>query len=50
MPEGYVDTLQTGRNLIADVEVAMKYERLKDVTQGPLWTRRRWRAIMALNR
>ena len=27
----------------------MKYEQLKIITQDPLWTRRRWEAIVAMN-
>jgi arabinofuranosyltransferase len=49
LPEGYVPTLETGTNLLADPEVFMLYERLKLVTQAPLWTERRWRAIRTLN-
>jgi hypothetical protein len=29
--------------------VALKYEQLKIITQDPLWTRRRWEAIVAMN-
>ena len=47
---GYIETIRTGRNVIADGEAAMIYERLKIITQGPLWTRRRWRVIFDMNR
>ena len=36
--------------VIADPDIAMKYEQLKVITQDPLWTRRRWEAIVAMNR
>jgi arabinofuranosyltransferase len=49
VPEGYLETLQTGRNVIVDPVIGMKYERLKTITQEPLWTRRRWRDIVAMN-
>jgi arabinofuranosyltransferase len=49
VPEGYLETLSTGRNAIVDPLIAMKYERVKAITQEPLWTRRRWRAIIAMN-
>ena len=49
VPDGYVETLQTGRNVIADAEIAMKYQRLKAIMQDRFWSRRRWRAIAALN-
>ena len=50
IPEGYPESVRTGRNVIADTAVAMKYEQLKLITQGPLWSRRRWRAMLTLNR
>jgi arabinofuranosyltransferase len=49
VPKGYVQSVRTGRNEIEDLEVATKYEQLKVITQDPLWTRRRWQAIIALN-
>lgn len=49
LPEGYFQTLQTGQNLIADARVATLYERLKLITRGPLFSRRRWRAIYRMN-
>jgi arabinofuranosyltransferase len=49
VPAGYVETIETGRNRIEDTTIAMLYERVKAVTQDPLWSRRRWRAIVALN-
>jgi arabinofuranosyltransferase len=49
VPRGYSATIQTGRNVIRDPEIAKKYEQLKIITQDPLWTRRRWEAIVAMN-
>lgn len=49
VPEGYLETIQSGRNVIADPAIGMKYQRLKTITQEPLWSRRRWRAIVAMN-
>lgn len=49
VPDGYAQTIETGKDVIADTAIAMKYERLKLVTAGPLWSRRRWQAIAALN-
>ena len=49
VPDGYIETLQTGRNVITDIDAAMKYRRLQMITQDPLWSRRRWRAIAAMN-
>jgi len=50
VPKGYVTTLRTGQNVIADPDVAAKYDQLKLITTGPLWTRQRWEAIVAMNR
>src|SRR5204863_114521 len=49
VPAGYIDSIKSGRNLLTDTAVAMTYEQLKLVTQGPIWSRRRWRAILTLN-
>jgi arabinofuranosyltransferase len=49
IPSGYLESIRTGRNVIADRDVAVKYEQLKIITQDPLWTRRRWEAIVAMN-
>jgi arabinofuranosyltransferase len=49
VPAGYIATIETGRNRIEDTTTAMLYERIKAVTQDPLWSRRRWRAIATLN-
>jgi len=49
VPEGYVESIRAGQNRIVDPDIALKYEELKTITQGPLWTRRRWREIAALN-
>jgi arabinofuranosyltransferase len=49
VPDGYLESIRTGRNAIADPAVAMLYERIKTITAGPLWSRRRWRAILSMN-
>ena len=48
IPEGYVATLETGENKLVDPAVGARYQQLKLITQGPLWARRRWRAIAAV--
>jgi arabinofuranosyltransferase len=48
-PPGYVESVQTGRNLLVDPDLALKYEQIRTITQGPIWSKRRWRAIVALN-
>jgi arabinofuranosyltransferase len=49
VPRGYSESIRTGRNVIRNPDVARKYEQLKIITQDPLWTRRRWEAIIAMN-
>lgn len=49
IPEGYVESIEAGTNMIRDSAMAMKYEQMKLVTQGPIWSRRRWRMIRLLN-
>ncbi|HET9958939.1 MAG TPA: hypothetical protein VFQ61_30825 [Polyangiaceae bacterium] len=49
VPEGYVKSLEEGRNLIEDRCLAEYYDRLNQVIRGPLFTRERWEAIIALN-
>jgi hypothetical protein len=49
IPEGYLETIKSGRNVIRDPGVAAYYDRLAVVIKGPLWTRDRWTAIYQLN-
>ncbi len=50
IPDGYLDTIRTGRNVIADPGVAEYYDKLTIVIKGPLWSSERWREIVAINR
>jgi arabinofuranosyltransferase len=49
VPEGYVESIEKDRNVIRDPAIARLYEQVRAVTRGPLWSRQRWRAILALN-
>jgi arabinofuranosyltransferase len=49
VPDGYVETLQTGRNVIRDKDVAMYYEKIRIITRDPVWSRQRFRTILAMN-
>jgi arabinofuranosyltransferase len=49
VPEGYPETLQSGRNRIRDSGVAVYYDKLRIITEGPVWTRERWDAILRMN-
>jgi arabinofuranosyltransferase len=49
IPEGYVETLRTGTNVIADRNLARYYDELATITRGPIFSAERWRAIWRLN-
>jgi arabinofuranosyltransferase len=48
-PEGYVESVRTGTNRLTDARLRPYYDDLRLVTDGPLFTRARWRAIVRLN-
>jgi hypothetical protein len=41
VPEGYVETVETGTNLLADPDLAAYYEHLRVIVADPLWSRHR---------
>jgi arabinofuranosyltransferase len=49
VPEGYLQTLETGQNVIRDPEIALYYEKLRIITEQPIWSRRRLRTIVQMN-
>jgi arabinofuranosyltransferase len=49
IPDGYMETLETGRNEIQDPDVAEYYEKLSLITRGKIWSFERWKAIWKLN-
>ncbi len=49
LPRGYRETISLGRNVIEDPGVHEYYDHLSTIVRGPLWTGRRWRAIVRLN-
>jgi len=49
IPAGYLETLATGRNQIADTELAAYYDRIALATRADLFDSRRWKAIAELN-
>jgi len=49
LPAGYEETVETGVNVIQDPALSAFYERLRLITQGPIWDRRRARAIVRMN-
>jgi arabinofuranosyltransferase len=49
LPAGYVESVRTGSNRLEDPRLAAYYDVIREVTRGPLFTRRRWKAILELN-
>ncbi len=49
IPDGYLETLATGRNVIRDPAVGAYYEKLKIITEWPLWSRERLQTILRMH-
>ena len=49
MPEGYEETLASGKNMILDANIASYYDKLSFVVKGPLWNWDRLIEIWNLN-
>ncbi len=49
VPIGYIESVETGQNLIADKCIHEYFEDLREITYGQIWTKKRWRAIWKLN-
>jgi arabinofuranosyltransferase len=50
LPAGYEETVRSGRNVIADPNLARYYDRLSIVTRGSIWTWERWKTIWGFQR
>jgi len=44
-----IESLENDRNLIADPSLRHLYEQIRRVTRDPIWSTRRWYAILELN-
>jgi len=49
LPEGYLETLRSGRNRIADPRIAALWDDVARATRGPLWAPGRWESLIRLN-
>lgn len=49
VPDGYTETLTSGHDVIADPGIAAYYERLRLITEAPLWSGQRLRTILRMN-
>lgn len=50
LPTGYIATLESGENQIADPDIAQFYTILQQITRGPLWSKERFMHIWKMNR
>ncbi len=46
LPQGYTESLSTGRNLILDPKAALLYDRVRLLTSAPLLDGERWKVIL----
>jgi len=49
VPQGYMQSIETGENLILSQSISQYYEKLHLVTSGPIWSAKRFAAIWELN-
>ena len=49
LPQGYVETVTSGRNQLADTALGSLYEKTRLLARAPLLESARWQAIWALN-
>lgn len=49
LPEGYLESVNENRNLLADPQLHDYYDRIRNVTRGPLVSASRFRDMLALN-
>jgi len=49
IPQGYVESLEGGKNVIVDPKLALYFDELQRVVAGPIFDPARWRAIWKLN-
>jgi arabinofuranosyltransferase len=49
VPDGYLESIRTRKNAIADLQVAAYYEKLRIITEEPVWSRRRFSTILQMN-
>lgn len=49
IPDGYLESLQTDDNRLADPALAERFDRLRRITRGPLLDRRRFSDVLAEN-
>jgi arabinofuranosyltransferase len=49
VPPGYLDSILSGENRLADTNLHRLYDQVRLITRGPIWSLARWRAILDLH-
>jgi arabinofuranosyltransferase len=49
IPAGYIETLETGVNVIDDERIARYYDKLHLITSGPIFSKERFKTIIDMN-
>jgi arabinofuranosyltransferase len=49
LPDGYLDSRRSGTNLLTDHQLRRYYDKVLNVTTGPIFSAARWRDILDLN-
>jgi arabinofuranosyltransferase len=49
LPDGYFESVERQTNAIVDPNLARYYERIVEITRGPIWSGSRWAAILRMN-
>jgi arabinofuranosyltransferase len=49
VPDGYTQSIESGRNVIADPGIAAYYERLRLITEAPIFSLQRLQTILRMN-
>jgi arabinofuranosyltransferase len=49
IPDGYLETLETGVNVIKDKQLAEYYDYLREIISGKLFSAKRWKHIVNMN-
>lgn len=49
LPEGYLESLQTGENRVQHPALARYYEAVRSLTRAPVWSAERWRVLVAFH-
>ena len=49
LPDGYIESLISGKTLISDPALAALYDDVTQATRAPLFTKERWKSIWRLN-